>query len=121
MTTPASQTKGGRPKVELPPRLRNLIKSQLSKCQNISKTVSALAARGHIVSAGKVREVANDEGIKLARNVRLGQTPAIMKIATRMRRAGKTGQEIADAIQAELGVETTAEYINMMLRRRPAK
>ena len=115
----------GRPKVELAPRLRNSIAAALRKVPNINKTVAAMAKKGYEVSAGKVREVAADEGIELARNARLKLTPAVLKLAQQLRKQhGRdpyappvTAKEIAFEIERRLGVAISAHYINTLLRR----
>jgi len=125
MTKAASAARPGRPKVELAPRLRNSIAAALRKVPNINQVVIAMAKKGHSVSAGKVREVATDEGIELARNARLRLTPAVLKLATKLRKEHDkdyhgyplTAKEIAFEIEKRLGVTISAHYINTLLRR----
>ena len=107
----------GRPKVELAPRLRNSIAAALRKVPNINKTVAAMAKKGYEVSAGKVREVATAEGIELARNVRLQQAPAVLKMAKQLRKAGQSAAVISEAIKVNLDVTISPHYINTLLRR----
>jgi hypothetical protein len=107
----------GRPKVELAPRTRQRIVSALTKTRNINQTVVALAQKGESVSAGKVREVATKEGIELARNVRLQQAPAVLKMAKQLRKAGQSAAVISEAIKVNLDVTISPHYINTLLRR----
>ena len=112
-----SDRPAGRPKVELAPRLRNSIAAALRKVPNINKTVAAMAKKGYEVSAGKVREVATEEGIELARNVRLQQAPAVLKMAKQLRKAGQSAAVISEAIKVNLGVTVSAHYVNTLIRR----
>jgi len=115
----------GRPRVELAPRLRNSIAAALRKVPNINQVVIAMAKKGHSVSAGKVREVATDEGIELARNARLKMTPAVLKLAKKLRKEHDpdyhgyplSAKAIAFEIEKRLGVTISAHYINTLLRR----
>jgi hypothetical protein len=124
MTKAAPAARPGRPKVELAPRLRNSIAAALRKVPNINQVVVAMAKKGHSVSAGKVREVATEEGIELARNARLKMTPAVLKMAQQLREQhGRdpyappvTAKEIAFEIKKRLGVAISAHYINTLLR-----
>ena len=120
-----SDRPAGRPKVELAPRLRNSIAAALRKVPNINKTVAAMAKKGYEVSAGKVREVATEEGIELARNARLKLTPAVLKLAKKLRKEHDpdyhgyplSAKAIAFEIEKRLGVTISAHYINTLLRR----
>lgn len=107
----------GRPRVELAPRLRNSIAAALRKVPNINKTVAAMAKKGYEVSAGKVREVATEEGIELARNVRLQQAPAVLKMAKQLRKAGQSAAVISEAIKVNLNVTVSPHYVNTIIRR----
>jgi hypothetical protein len=92
---------------------------------NINKTVAAMAKKGYEVSAGKVREVATAEGIELARNARLKLTPAVLKLAKKLRKDHDpdyhgyplSAKAIAFEIEKRLGVTISAHYINTLLRR----
>jgi len=128
MTKAAPAARPGRPKVELAPRLRNSIAAALRKMPNINKTVAAMAKKGYEVSAGKVREVAAAEGIELARNVRLQQAPAVLKLARKLRKEydaknlvyGEprgSASDISAEIKKQLGVKVSAHYVNTLLRR----
>jgi transposase len=110
----------GRPKVELAPRLRNSIAAALRKVPNINKTVAAMAKKGYEVSAGKVREVATAEGIELARNVRLQQAPAVLKLAVQLRSKHWSASIIASEIEEQLGVKVSPHYVNTLIRKHAA-
>jgi hypothetical protein len=84
---------------------------------NINKTVAAMAKKGYEVSAGKVREVATEEGIELARNVRLQQAPAVLKMAKQLRKEGWPARVISESIKLNLGVKVSAHYVNTLIRR----
>lgn len=117
MTKESPAARPGRPKVELAPRLRNSIAAALRKVPNINKTVAAMAKKGYEVSAGKVREVATAEGIELARNVRLQQAPAVLKMAKQLRKAGQSAAVISEAIKVNLNVTVSPHYVNTLIRR----
>ncbi len=120
MTKAASAARPGRPKVELAPRLRNSIATALRKVPNINKTVAAMAKKGYEVSAGKVREVATAEGIELARNVRLQQAPAVLKLAVQLRSKHWSASVISSEIEEQLGVKVSPHYVNTLIRRHAA-
>jgi Flp pilus assembly protein TadD len=84
---------------------------------NINQVVVAMAKKGHSVSAGKVREVATEEGIELARNVRLQQAPAVLKLAKQLRKEGWPARSISHKIETQLGVEVSPHYVNTLIRR----
>ena len=117
MTKESPAARPGRPKVELAPRLRNSIAAALRKVPNINQVVVAMAKKGHSVSAGKVREVATAEGIELARNVRLQQAPAVLKMAKQLRKAGQSAAVISEAIKVNLNVTVSPHYVNTLIRR----
>lgn len=117
MTKAAPAARPGRPKVELAPRLRNSIAAALRKVPNINQVVVAMAKKGHSVSAGKVREVATAEGIELARNVRLQQAPAVLKLAVHLRSKHWSASVISSEIEEQLGVKVSPHYVNTLIRR----